>query len=150
MTRRLFPTLVAVVVAASCTGDAPAPPSPAPSSVPTAAGCPSFVLERNDGECLDTFDLDDATYRVACVAVPELLLDVTVPVRWGGAAVRAIAAVPATHAVAVTGSGDGCGAHALALRTGLPPELATAIVEEVERAGSLPPDLEKEPVEPTE
>ena len=140
--------MVAAVVVASCTGDAPSPPSPAPSADPSTAGCPSFVLERNGGACVDTFDLEGATYRVDCVPVPELLLDVTVPVRWGRAAVRAIAAVPAAHAVAVTGSGDACGTHALALRTDLPPETASAIVEEVERAASLPPDLEKEPAEP--
>ena len=141
---------IPVLVAVSCTTGEPSSTPPTSSSTPLGGTCPAFVLERNGGACVDTLHLDGSTYRVACVAVPEVLLDITLPVRWGRSPVRAITAVPVLHAVAVTGTGDGCGDHALALRTDLSGETASAIVEEVEAAASLPPDLENESTEPAE
>ncbi|HSL11147.1 MAG TPA: hypothetical protein VLA82_07515 [Actinomycetota bacterium] len=100
-------------------------------------------MARHGGACVDTFVLDDATYRVTCVAVPAFMLDVPVRARWGRAAVRAIVAVPAAHAVAVTADDETCGAFALARRADLPRETADAIADEMARAAELPPDLEK-------
>jgi hypothetical protein len=139
--------LVAVVaaVAAGCTGGGEAADTPShsgPGSSSTNA-CPAFVLERHGGNCVDTFELGGHVYRVACAPVPEILLDVPLGARWGRAVVRAVAAVPPAHAVAVTANDGGCGDFALALRNDLPEEVAAAIVHEVERAASLPPDLEK-------
>jgi hypothetical protein len=143
--RRLVGVLLgAVLAASSCTGE-PAPPPVGTSAPGSTAACLPFVLDRNGGTCVDTLELDGSTYRVQCVAVPEVLLDVPVPARWGRSAVRTIAAVPATQALAVTGTGDRCGSHPLALRTDLSEDTAAAIIEEVERGASLPPDLEKDP-----
>jgi len=136
--------VASVVSLAGCTSDRePSPPERDRARSPSASPCPSFVLTRNDGECRDTFELDRETFRVTCVAVPEILLDVAVPSRWGGGAVRAIAAVPAAHGVAVPADDPTCGAYALALRADLPADVADAVVGEVERAAALPPDLEK-------
>ena len=141
MTRGAVVAVVAAVTA-GCTGGGgtagtSAPPASGPSS---ASSCPSFVLDRSGGECLDTFELGGELYRVACAPVPEILLDVPVGARWGRAAVRAVAAVPSAHAVAA--DDPECGDFALALRDDLPDEVAADIVHEVERAASLPPDLE--------
>jgi hypothetical protein len=133
------------VLATACTGDdEPPAPTPSAATAATSSGCPQFVLDRNDGVCADTFELGGATYRLACVSVPEVLLDVPLDARWGGGAVRAIAAVPAAHAAAVTADDDQrCGALAVGLREDLSDDVADAIVDELERATSLPPDLEK-------
>lgn len=138
--------LGASLAASSCTGEPAPPPVGTSVSAPgSMSACLAFVLDRNGGACVDTLELDGSTYRVRCVAVPEVLLDVAVPARWGRSAVRTIAAVPASQALAVTGTGDRCGSHPLALRTDLSEDTAAAIVEEVEQAASLPPDLAKDP-----
>jgi hypothetical protein len=145
VSRVLAVAAVIGVLATACTGDDEPPAAPtSAASVATSSACPRFVLDRNDGVCADTFELAGATYRVACVSVPEVLLDVPLDARWGGGAVRAIAAVPAAHAAAVTADDEqGCGAFAVALRTDLPDDVAEAIADELERAASLPPDLQK-------
>ncbi len=145
MSRVLAIASVIGVLATSCTADdGPPAATTSPATAATSSGCPQFVLDRNDGVCVDTFELGGATYRVACVAVPEVLLDVPLDARWGGGAVRAIAAVPVAHAAAVTADDDQrCGAFAVGLRKDLPGDVAEAIVDELERAASLPPDLEK-------
>lgn len=130
--------VLSAVVAASCTRAEPA--ASAPPSVSAETECPSFVLERYDGRCVDELNLAANTYRVACVPVPDVLIDVRLDARWGRRPVRAIAAVPAVHAVAVTADGGRCGAYALALRTDLSDETRQAILREVERAASLPLD----------
>jgi hypothetical protein len=145
--------LAVTLLGAACTaGGEPPSAATAPPSDATAKpnACPAFVLERNDGACVDSFDHDGATYQVRCVVVPDVLIDVPVAARWGRGAVRAIAAIPVVHAVAVTGIGDECGAYPLALRDGLSHETAEAIVAELERAATLPPDLEKDPPEPAD
>jgi hypothetical protein len=129
------------LLAASCTGAATETGSPQPSS--PGANCPAFVLERHEGRCVDRFELAGYTYRVECVAVPELLIDVPLDARWGRRTVHAIAAVPFAHAAAVTAGDERCGTFALALRMDLSAETRAAIVDEVEDAASLPPDLEK-------
>ena len=127
----------------ACTGSPENPSgSPRPSS-PAAADCPAFVLERHDGRCVDEFSVAGHPYRVRCVAVPEVLIDVPLDARWGRRTVHAIAAVPSAHAAAVTAGDERCGTYALALRTDLSIDTREAIVEEVEDAASLPPDLEK-------
>jgi hypothetical protein len=144
VSRSVAISLVIGVVAAACTRDGgPSSPTSA-TSVASPTGCPAFVLDRNDGACADTFEFDGATYRVACVAVPDILLDVPLDARWGGGAVRAIAAVPAAHAAAVAADDEQrCGTFAVGFREDLPDAVAEAIVDELERAASLPPDLEK-------
>lgn len=138
---------IVVAIAAACTA-APAG-DPTPSAGSSAVGvsptldCPTFVLDRNDGRCLDTLELEGVTYRVMCVAVPPFMLDVAVPARWGGSAVRAIVAVPTAHAVAVTADDERCGTFALAVASGVGLETRDLIVDEIRAAAELPPDLEK-------
>lgn len=112
--------------------------NPSPGVSPS---CPGFVLDRNDGECADRVELDGRTYVLGCTTVPEILIDVPLPARWGGAAVRAIAAVPSAWAVAVRAEDESCGTYALAMRDDLSPGTRNGIVEELERAADLPPDL---------
>jgi hypothetical protein len=132
------------VLSTACTGDDEPPATTSTARAVSPSGCPAFVLDRNDGVCADTFELGGATYRVACVSVPEVLLDVPLDARWGGGVVRAIAAVPVAHAAAVAADDDRrCGAFAVGLREDLSGDVAEAIVDELERAASLPPDLEK-------
>jgi hypothetical protein len=121
--------------------DGVTPTSPATEATAT---CPTFVLDRHDGACVDTFGFDARTYRVACVEVPSVLLDVAVDARWGRRPVHAIVAVPSVQGLAVVADDeDGCGAFALAVASDVSAETQAAIVDEVERAAALPADLER-------
>lgn len=134
-------TLV-LALASACTGGGGPAETPHATSPSSDATCPAFVLDRNGGECVDTFDLSGEAYRVTCQEVPEMLLDVAVDARWGHGPVRAIAAVPSVQAVAVSADDDECGAFALAVRDDLPQDTKASIAHEVEAAASLPPDLD--------
>jgi hypothetical protein len=136
--------LVAIaIIATTCTGPGTDPSDPERPTSPAGADCPAFVLERHGGRCVDALRVAESSYRVRCIAVPEVLIDVPLVARWGRRTVHAIAAVPSAHAVAVTAGDERCGTHALALRTDLSVGTQDAIIEEVEAAGSLPPALEK-------
>jgi hypothetical protein len=141
--RAIAGAIFCVVALSACTGEADESSTRTPATDVSTSPCPTFVLARNDGTCVDTFRFGSATYRVACIEVPELLLDVPVEARWGRGAVRAIAAVPTAHAVAVTADDATCGEFALAVRADLPGATVDAIAGEMERAASLPPDLAK-------
>lgn len=140
----LLATLVAACIAADPDPGEPsrsngaAPVNPSPGVSPS---CPGFVLDRNDGKCVDRVELDGRTYVVGCTTVPDILIDVPLPARWGRAAVRAIAAVPSVWAVAVRAEDASCGAYTLAMRDDLSRATRDGIVEELERAADLPPDL---------
>lgn len=139
---------ILVTFSAACVAPDPDPgPSPTDGTTPgtpsaaVSPSCPDFVLDRNDGECIDRIELEGRTFVVGCTSVPEVLIDVPLPARWGRAAVRAIAAVPSEWAVAVRADDGSCGAYALAMRDDLSPGTRDGIVDELERAGDLPPDL---------
>lgn len=139
---------IVVAIAAGCTAPPSGDPTPSAGSSagavsPTLDDCLTFVLDRNHGRCVDTLELEGATYQVMCVAVPPFMLDAAVPARWGRSAVRAIAAVPTAHAVAVTADDEECGTFALAVGTGVELETRDLIVEEMQAAADLPPDLER-------
>jgi hypothetical protein len=136
--------LVAIaIIATTCTGPGTDPSDPGRPTSPAVAACPAFVLERHGGRCVDELQIAESSYRVRCIAVPEVLIDVPLDARWGRRTVHAVAAVPSAHAVAVTAGDERCGTYALALRTDLSAATQDAIIEEVEDAASLPPDLQK-------
>jgi hypothetical protein len=89
----------------------------------------------------DPIEVGALRFDRVCITVPPFMLDVALGARWGGAKVRAIAAVPAVHAVAVMSPDpDDCGEWSLALRTDLSPSVRTGIENELRAAASLPPD----------
>ena len=145
------PTFLLLALAMlSCTrsDDGITPTSPATE---VATTCPTFVLDRHDGGCVDTFVFDARTYRVACVEVPSVLLDVAVDARWGRRPVHAIVAVPSVQGLAVVADDEeGCGAFALAVASDVSAETRAAIVDEVERAAELPADPERSDPEEAE
>ena len=140
--RAVAAAFLLVLALLSCTRgeDGVAPLSPATDA---GATCPAFILDRHDGACVDSFGFAARTYRVACVEVPAVLVDVAVDARWGRRPVHAIAAVPSAQALAVVAEDERCGTFSLAVASDISTETRTAIVDEVERAAMLPPDLER-------
>jgi hypothetical protein len=144
--RPLLSTLVAgALMLVGCTsGSAEAPPLAGSASADT--DCPVVA-----DACDEPVEVDDAVFDLVCVPVPRFLLDVSVGARWGGAKVRAIAAVPAVQAVAVRSPDpDVCGEWSLAMRTDLSPDVRMGIEQEIREAESLPPDPAKPGDDPIE
>lgn len=136
----LLSFLAAAMVLVGCTSGselAEVPPHESSASPDTA--CPVVAAA-----CDQPIEVEGAVFDPVCIPVPRFLLDVSLGARWGGAKVRAIAAVPAAHAVAVKSpEPDACGEWSLAVRTDLSPDVRVGIEQEVRDAESLPPDPAK-------
>ena len=128
-------------LAAACTADGAPPPDTASTSV-AASPCPSLAERSAGPDCDLTVEVRGQTYEVACVPVPHPLLDVPLAARWGGAKVRAIAAVAVNHGVAVLAGDDAgaCGEWTLAAHVDLASELEASLAQELRDAAGLPPD----------
>jgi len=123
MRRRALAFVLALLIAAACTGE-----DGEPSDDEPATRC------SPGQDCRIQVVSGDARYALECLPVAEALVDIELPHEPGRRGLRAIVGVSSTQAVAVLWRDPGgCGEWALALADGLSEATAMSIRDEVTR-----------------
>lgn len=111
------------LLTAACTGD-----TSAPSGGPATGRC------SPGQDCRIQVVSGQTRYALECVPVAEALVDIELPHEPGRRALRAIAGISSTQAVAVLWrEPEGCGQWALAIADDLMDDTAASVREEVAR-----------------